>query len=67
MFKFKHTIKIFLCKIGVHRPLKSHRFAFTDMRSDKAVYRADCHCGCEWLVDSKNKWLGFKCLHRFHF
>jgi len=49
-----------LCKIGVHRPLKNHHHSFIDKVSGKTVYRAKCSCGGEWLVDSPFGYSGSK-------
>lgn len=49
-----------LCKHGIHRPLSGHQYHFTDTVSGKAVYIAKCPCGKEYLVDSRNGWLGSK-------
>jgi len=49
-----------LCKIGIHRPLKILGFNFTDAVSYRKVYDAKCRCGLKWLTDSAYGWFGFK-------
>lgn len=49
-----------LCKLGIHRPLKNHRYAFTDKVTDLSVYHAECDCGKKWFVDSPLGYFGFK-------
>ena len=53
-------IRLFLCRIGIHRPLKIQGCAFIDQVSHKEVFRATCWCGKKWLTDSVFGWFGFK-------
>ena len=50
----------YLCKIGIHRPLKKHKFIFVDGISHKSVYEAECSCGKIWLVNSTCGFFGHK-------
>ena len=52
--------KHWLCRLGIHRPLTGHHFHFTDTVSGRAVWKAQCPCGVEWMVDSNNKYYGDK-------
>lgn len=54
--------KAVLCRLGVHRPLFQHEYTFTDVVSNRKVYKAVCPCGAHWLVDSRRGWLGFTVL-----
>lgn len=46
-----------LCKVGIHRPLTGHEYAFVDTISGKAVYTATCPCGKSFLTDSSSNWI----------
>lgn len=50
------------CKYGWHRPLRGHKFTFTDVVSGKGVYKAQCNCNKTWMVDGKGGFSGFKVL-----
>ena len=49
-----------LCKFGIHRPLMTIEYYFTDVVTGKKVYKTECPCGLYWMTDTTNKWLGFK-------
>ncbi len=42
-------IKLFLCKIGVHRPMRMLGYLFMDGISGRAVYDYECECGRQWM------------------
>ncbi len=52
--------RLFLCDIGIHRPLAIKDCAFIDQVSHKEVFHAVCPCGKKWLTDSVFGWFGFK-------
>jgi hypothetical protein len=54
------TKKPLLCRLGFHRPLHNHEFAFSDTVSGKDVYYATCPCGERFMVDSLMGFFGFK-------
>jgi hypothetical protein len=49
-----------LCKLGWHRPLKNHKYNFTDKVSGKTVFNAVCPCGKKWMTDSPFGFFGCK-------
>ena len=50
----------FLCRIGIHRPLKIMDAYFKDQVSGKMVFEAECPCGKKFMTDDINGWKGFK-------
>lgn len=60
-FKFSKNFKIsILCKLGLHLPLRKHKYVFTDSVDSNKIYRVKCSCGINWLVNTKNKYEWFK-------
>ena len=47
---WRNRIARFLCRIGVHRPMKEICYSFTDVVVKKGVYEWRCSCGREYLA-----------------
>lgn len=52
--------KPFLCKIGLHWPMKRHEEYFRDIVVGKMVNKAECPCGRKWMVQEKSKFPVFE-------
>jgi hypothetical protein len=50
----------FLCKVGLHIPIKKISYLFTDYISKKRVYEYKCKCG-------KHSWMCTSILDSFFF
>ncbi len=49
-----------LCWLGIHWPLNTTHWAFTDVVSGKDVFHAHCACGKQWLTDGIPGYFGFR-------